>query len=320
VKRPFASFFIILLSVSPLVGTPALAGSSSPSAPDTVAPAKRIASFAPSNTELLFSLGSGDRLLGVCTYCDYPPQVKNCEKVGTFVSANVERLARIKPDTIILVSGQETLASQLKHDGFNVRVLVNNHLQDISANLRILGQMTERPEDANAVANAFDNSLKKLHTLLATAPMRPKIFYCVWPQPLITVGNSSFLNDVITACGGANIAANLGAAYPQFSAEKLLISDPKLIVLPYECEKQNVLNRAPWTSLNAVKSHQYFYLPETDKNLLMRPTLRIIDGMEWLSERLHPEIKGQLQKWRDESDRTINLSLPKLLAPGITKY
>ncbi|HEY9719640.1 MAG TPA: helical backbone metal receptor [Trichormus sp.] len=318
-----ALFFIILLSVSPLIGTPALAGSSAASpahhpstqAPSAVAPANRIVSFAPSNTELLFSIGSGNRLLGVCTYCDYPKEAAAREKVGTFVSANMERLARLKPDTIVLVSGQEGLASQLKHNGFNVRLLVNNRLSDIGANLRVLGQMTGRPSDADAIAAAFEKSLNSLHVLIASAHTQPKIFYCVWPQPLITVGNSSFLNDVITACGGTNVAANLSAGYPQFSAEKLLVSNPSIVVLPFESEKQNVLSRAPWTSLSAVKSHHYFYLPETDKNLLMRPTLRIIDGMEWLSERLHPEIKTQLQKWRDDANKAIKLASPKMLAP-----
>jgi iron complex transport system substrate-binding protein len=280
-----------------------------------VAPANRIVSFAPSNTELLFSIGSGNRLLGVCTYCDYPKEAAAREKVGTFVSANMERLARLKPDTIVLVSGQEGLASQLKHNAFNVRLLVNNRLSDIGANLRVLGQMTGRPSDADAIAAAFDKSLNSLHVLIASAHTQPKIFYCVWPQPLITVGNSSFLNDVITACGGTNVAANLSAGYPQFSAEKLLVSNPSIVVLPFESEKQNVLSRAPWTSLSAVKSHHYFYLPETDKNLLMRPTLRIIDGMEWLSERLHPEIKTQLQKWRDDANKAIKLASPKMLAP-----
>ena len=196
VSKGFTFFVNLSLGATLACATAVYAGSAA--APSPVASANRIISFAPSNTELLFSVGGGDRLFGVCTYCDYPPQVKTREKVGTFVSANLERLARLKPDTIVLVSGQEGLASQLKHNGFKVQVLANNHLKDIGANLRVLGQMTGRDMQANAAAAAFDNSLGRLQAVLAAAHAHPKVFYCVWPQPLLTVGNSSFLNDVIT--------------------------------------------------------------------------------------------------------------------------
>src|SRR4030095_3331815 len=85
--------------------------------------AHRIVSLAPSNTELLFSLNAGDSLVGVSTHCDYPPEAKKREKVGTFTSVNLERLVQLKPDAVLLVNGQESLAASLRRRNLNVIVL-----------------------------------------------------------------------------------------------------------------------------------------------------------------------------------------------------
>src|ERR1700722_18807201 len=78
----------------------------------------RIVSFAPSNTELLYSIKANDKLIGTCTSCDSPKDVNHKERIGTFTSANLERLSRLKPDIILLVNGQETLANTLRRSGF----------------------------------------------------------------------------------------------------------------------------------------------------------------------------------------------------------
>jgi iron complex transport system substrate-binding protein len=276
----------------------------------TVLPVKTLVSLAPSNTELLYAIGAGSKLAGVSTFCDYPPEAIKQEKVGTFVSANLERIARIKPDTVLLVSGQEALSSMLSHNGFHTRVLQNTKLSDIAKNIRELGAITGQTKESQAIAANFDASMNSLLTVLAKASSHPKIFYCVWPQPLLTVGHSSFLSDVITTCGGINIAASASAAYPQFSAEKLLLSDPDIIILPYEAKGKISLDRSFWSSLRAVKKNHAYYLPEPEKNGLIRPTLRVINGLSWLSERLHPELKPALASWHNQSFKLLNLASP----------
>jgi iron complex transport system substrate-binding protein len=264
-------------------------------------PASKIVSLAPSNTELIYSIGAADKLVGDSTFCDFPPAAEKLEKVGTFISANLERLTRIKPDAVLVVSGQEQLSSMLSHNGFRVILYQNNKLPDISRNLRALGDLTGEQKQANAEAQSFDDSLVKLRHILAKSSKSPNVFYCVWPQPLLTAGKSSFLNDCLTACSGTNIAGSLPAAYPQFSTEKLVLSDPDIIFLPYEAQKQKFLSSNPWSSLRAVKSGKVFYLPPPKQDFLARPTLRIIDGLYWLAQRLHPEAQKQLNAWHTEA-------------------
>ncbi|HNG21705.1 MAG TPA: helical backbone metal receptor, partial [Candidatus Obscuribacter sp.] len=161
----------------------------------------RLVSLAPSNTELLAALGAADHLVGVCTYCDYPQQISSITRVGTFVSANLERLARLKPDAVLLVSGQEHLEAILKHNNFKTLVLKNNHLNDIGLNIKELARLVGKEGKGEALAKNLEDSLNSFHNIIGSANRKPRVFYCVWPKPLMTVGKSSFLDGVITACG-----------------------------------------------------------------------------------------------------------------------
>ena len=69
--------------------------------------AGRIVSLAPSITETLFALGVGDRVAGVTSYCDYPPEAKLKEKVGDTLKPNVERIVGIKADLVIVSTSSQ---------------------------------------------------------------------------------------------------------------------------------------------------------------------------------------------------------------------
>jgi ABC-type Fe3+-hydroxamate transport system substrate-binding protein len=264
-------------------------------------PLHRIVSLAPSNTELLYAINAENALVGVCSFCDYPEAAKKLEKAGSFVSANLERMTRLKPDIVVLVSGQEALASLLRHNGFNVQLLQNTRLSDISKNIRSLGKITGKEERSLEIATKFDKAIVSLHAVLSSAKSCPKVFYCVWPQPLLTIGKNSYLDDIVTTCDGANIAADSSTAYPHFSAEKLVLSDPDIVILPYEAHNRVNLKAAPWSLLRAVKQSKVYYLPEPEKNGLIRPTTRVINGLYWLCDRLHPELSASLRAWYDKN-------------------
>ena len=274
--------------------------------PSPIVSGLRVISLAPSNTELLCSIGAGSDIIGVCTFCDYPQAVTGIKKVGTFVSVNLERISGLKPDYVLLVSGQEMLSSQLKHNHFKTMLLDNTHLQNIGKNVQKLGQLTGKIKEAEAAAQNFDLSLNALSTVLQSkttsgaspAKAKPTVFYCVWPQPLMTAGRDCFLNEVITACGGINIAGDVAASYPRYSMEQLVLKNPDVLILPYEARGQSFLGRDPWTMLKAVKEKRLFFLPDQKHDMLSRPTLRVLSGMAWLASILHPELEGPITAWQ----------------------
>src|SRR3954467_6304922 len=64
--------------------------------------AARIVSTSPSITESLFALGLGDRVVGVSTYCHYPPAVVPITKIGTFIKPDAEKIAVLRPDLVVV--------------------------------------------------------------------------------------------------------------------------------------------------------------------------------------------------------------------------
>ncbi|MBU6450521.1 MAG: ABC transporter substrate-binding protein [Cyanobacteria bacterium REEB67] len=268
---------------------------------DTVATTHpRLISLAPSNTELLCSIGAASEIVGVCSFCDFPGSVGDVSKVGTFVSANLERLSRIKPDRVLLVSGQEMLAAQLSHNNFKTLTLDNTHLENIAGNLLSLGRLAHKESEAKAVAADFEQSLQALRAIVqpAAAKHAPTVFYCVWPQPLMAAGRDSFLNEVLTTCGGTNIAGTVPAAYPRYSMEQLVLKNPDVIIMPFEARGQSFLEKTPWTMLKAVKEKRLYFLPDQKHDMLSRPTLRVLKGIAWLTAILHPEVAPQLNEWQ----------------------
>ena len=55
-------------------------------------PAQRLVSLAPSNTEMLFAIGAGEKLVGVTEHCNYPPAAINIEKIGAYKTLSIEKL------------------------------------------------------------------------------------------------------------------------------------------------------------------------------------------------------------------------------------
>jgi iron complex transport system substrate-binding protein len=249
-------------------------------------------SMAPSNTELLYALNAKEELVGVCTQCDYPPEVKEKPKVGSFTSVDLEKLTMLHPEGVVLVNGQEAIANTLKSHGIQSVILNNNTVHDVSVNIKRLGRITHRSAMAISLSSEFDKHVQLIKSAVsAPGAKRPRVFFAVWAQPLLTVGPKSYMNDAITICGGRNIAESIAGDYPHYSTERLLVEQPDVIILPHEADTPEFLKSAPWSSLKAVKEHHVYFLPEKQKDYLSRPTMRLIKGLYWLADKIHPEAK-----------------------------
>jgi iron complex transport system substrate-binding protein len=269
------------------------------------------ASMAPSNTELLYAIGAQPHLVAVCNQCDYPEAVKQLAQIGSFVSVNLEKLAQTKPQAVFLVDGQESIAEMIKqHSELHCTpvVLHNDSISAISDNLQTLGADTGNVGQAQRLKSEFNEAVNALKQTVQQSPDRPKVVLCVWPTPLMIAGGKSYLNEAVTVCGGKNVGADKDAAYFQYSTEKLLSDQPDVIIFPHEAEGQDFFQKAPWTSLQAIKNRHYFFLPAREADHLSRPTLRLIDGLYWLAERLHPQLQQQFQRQKSKYANLINLA------------
>ncbi len=263
-------------------------------------PAK-IVSLAPSNTELLYCLGAQDKLKGVSSYC-----LSDKPIVGTFISASFEKLALMKPDLILLVSGQEMLAYQLQKKNFKVLVLPNEKLDDISSNLTKLGRLTGKTEKAKILTQTFQQKISELKQILSDGSTT-RTLICVWAEPVICVGKKSFINDLITVCGGNNVLSGKSFGYTRVSQETLLTSRPDVIILPFEAAGGKTVARPPWSRICNTRGVSTYYLPQNSSDFLSRPSLNVIEGLSWLATLLHPQKKVQINHWLEEAKLALKI-------------
>lgn len=270
----------------------------------------RLVSLAPSNTELIYSLKAGDQLLADSEVCDYPQEARTKEKIGNFNSIKLEKLALLKPDLVLLVSGQEQLSDKLQKHGFKTLLLDNSSVENIGKNLCEIGLEIKKLKDAKRLADAFQDSLNSLKALTGSGKTKPRVFICVWPQPLMSAGKNSFMSEGVTISGGINCTSEIAQAYPRINQERLLLLRPDFILIPHEQLKDEFWKKPPWTSMEAVRKNQLIILPQHETDCLNRPTLRFIDALYFLANKLHPELADKLKDWYGKSRARLLADFP----------
>lgn len=294
-RRFIAVAFALLLSVacgitpsaqpSP-TPTPTPAATATPAFPVTVSDfqgrsvsvpkrPERIVSIGPSNTEFLFALGLGDRVVGVDDFSDEPAAAKSKAKVGG-VKVDLEKVASLRPDLILTVKFSDGTIDRLATSGAAVLVVDPQSLADVAKTALLLGQATGT--DGKALAAGITRSLDSVRERTAKAATRPRVFHEVDatdPAKPYTVGPGSFIHELIELAGGVNIAAKATSPYPQLSAEELVRSDPEVIVLgdaDYGVTAEQVAVRPGWAGLAAVKAKRVHAI---SGNLVSRPGPRV---------------------------------------------
>lgn len=250
------------------------------------APARRIVSLAPHASENLFAAGAGKRLVGVVDYSDYPEAAKRITNVGSYERPDLETIVALKPDLVVVwQSGNASgLVRRLNALGFPVYQTQPDRLDDIPANIEKLGRLAGSEAISSRVAADFRRRLAALRARYGARPSVP-LFYQAWHQPLLTVGGSQIISEVIRLCGGENIFARLPAKAPNVSMEAVLAADPEAIVasgMGYDTPI-GLDDWRKWTRLRAVKNGNLFHVPA---DLMQRPTPRLLDGAERLCRHL----------------------------------
>jgi iron complex transport system substrate-binding protein len=253
----------------------------------------RIVSLAPNITEMLFSIGLEEQIVGVTEFCDYPLAAKSKAKVG-YANPSVEAIITLRPELVLAPRDflRPDLQAKLEQLKIPVFVLDAHTLEDIPLHIHTLGQMFEKVSAANAVTQLMRERITEIRRKVEPLPAR-RVLYVLNSQPLITVGPGSFIHQMIGVAGGINIATRASDAYPRLSMETVLKEDPEVLIFPSgEVEavprsEQQQWRR--WDSLSAVK-HQRFH--EVSSSLLNRPGPRVVEGLEQLARAIHPDAFG----------------------------
>jgi len=256
---------------------------------------ERIVSLAPSNTEILFALGLGEKVIGVTEFCDYPAAAKEIDIIGGFNIIDIEKIVAIEPDLILATEiHQAEVLPALERLGLTVVTLDPRSLDEVLESITLVGEITGKQEEASRLVTEMSNRIRAItdKTVSLLDEQRPRVFYVMWHDPLMTVGTDTRIHELIEKAGGVNIIQDT-EGYPMISLEVLIEANPQVIItgsgmgegadLPFQFASTE-------SRLKDVDARVNNRVYEINTDLVGRPTPRMIDGLEQLAEFIHPEI------------------------------
>jgi iron complex transport system substrate-binding protein len=249
---------------------------------------QRIVSLSPSNTEILFALGLGDKVVGVTDYCDYPPEALEKEKVGGYADPDIEKIVALNPDLILVAYGTPMdVINSMVELGLTVFGIKTTDLDDLLNDIKRIGEITDKELKAQALTSEMAVRIQVVTNQTEELEQRPRVFYIVWHDPLWTAGSETFINELIEKGGGVNICGNI-TGYPTISIEEVVARNPEVIITSsWPGVYEWAMNE---TALNTTDARQYNRVFVCDDNLVQRPGPRLVEGLEWFAYFIHPEI------------------------------
>ena len=253
--------------------------------------AERIVSVSPTPTEILFAVGAGSQIVGVDDYSDYPAEVANLTKVGSY-TLNLEVIISLDPDLIVCsdLVPRAQLDQLATQQGIPYFIFATRTMEDVYKDIRLAGGLTGHTTEADQLATQLQIRVNAVTSkTLAANVSKPDVY--IEYYPLWTYGPGSFGDDLIRLAGGENVAANASNEYPELTSEYIIAQDPEMIVYTIgpmtTTTKADIAGRAGWGGISAVADDNIYSI---DDNLLSRYGPRVVDGLEQLAEMIHPEL------------------------------
>jgi len=192
----------------------------------------RIVSLAPNITEILFSLGLGEKVVGVTRFSYYPAEAAKKPKVGSYIHLNAEKIISLSPDLVIgTVAGNKPGVIKLVEQAGIQSFIVNaRDIQQVLETITAVGRVCGVPDKADLLAMNLRSRLEKVRQKIG-ARRKPLVFLQINLKPIMTVNSNSFLHDLIQQAGGINMAKDLEITYPRISIEEVIMRRPEVIII-----------------------------------------------------------------------------------------
>src|SRR5471032_2695402 len=245
-------------------------------------PARRIVTLAPFLTELVYSVGAGDRVVGVSAYSDYPPEARSLPQVSSAAGFSLEAIAALEPDLVVVWrdSARREEIERVTQFGAALFVADARELEDVPRILRSLGTLTGR--DAAPLVADFEGKLARLRRE-HSGKRRLGALLEIWQRPLTTIAGRHFMNEALEICGARNLFEDLPGVAPVVPMEEVYRRDPEIIVGASSAARSAEF-MAQWRehpTLSAVKSGRLVFV---DPDRIQRLTARTPDGIAALFE------------------------------------
>ena len=253
---------------------------------------KRVISFAPSITEIIFALGREDCLKGVSQFSDFPSEATRLPSVGSYIRLDLEKIVALRPDLCFATKdgNPKDVVARLTGLGIPVYVVDPKNLEAVIESIRRIGDVLNATAKADAIIDQMRFRISRVKSVVANSSRRPGVFFQIEISPIVSVGDSTFVNELIELAGGINLAKG-PTPYPRFSREQVLALAPEVIIITSMARggrfEEVKKEWSRWTTIPAVQNHRVLMV---DSNLFDRPSPRLVDALEILSRLIHPDL------------------------------
>ena len=266
-------------------------------------PPQRLVSLAPSNTELLFALGLGDRLVGVTNACNFPLKAKEFEVVAGYSTLNLEKIVEVAPDLVVAIRGNDLEGIKgLEHLGIKVFSLDIQTVDQMLLAILRLGILTGSEQTAEKLRGDLQGRINEVRERILPLAARPKIMWGGWSETVYTAGKGTMIDDLFRLAGGVNVGREAMGAWPQVGLETIIAWEPEVIVTTYlpdaegQTPEQVIASEVArlkqtdgWRALPAVQQERIYFV---EGDWLLRPGPRLVNALERIASLLHPDALG----------------------------
>jgi len=247
-------------------------------------PPARIVCLTEETVETLYLLGEQDRIVGISGYVVRPPQARREKpRVSAFTSANIDKILALKPDLVLTFSDlQADIAADLIRRGLDVHAFNQRSVAGILDMIRTVGAMVDANEQAQRLVSELEMGLAEVRERARRLPMRPRVFFEEWDDPLIS--GIGWVSELVDIAGGIDIFADhagRGAAKDRVvRIDEVVAQEPDLIIGSWCGKKfrpERVMARPGFDRTPAVQ-HQDVY--EIKSSLILQPgPAALTDGL-----------------------------------------
>jgi len=253
---------------------------------------QRVISLGPINTENVFLLGAGDRLVANTDYCVRPDAAQDKEKIGSVMQVSLEKIIGLQPDLVLATSltGDKHL-QKLKEAGIQVeRFTLSKSFNEICSQFLRLGRLLGLEDKAQVIVDQARERVGEISEK-ASRFERQRVFLQIGSQPLYGASPGSFTHDFITYGGGINVIEDQKKGTTNF--EKIIAKNPDVIIIAIMGSETGVAakqkeNWMRFSVINAVQTDRVHYV---NPNLACSPSpMTFTEALEIIASLIHPQL------------------------------
>jgi iron complex transport system substrate-binding protein len=255
---------------------------------------QRIISLSPANTEVVYALGAGERLVGRTEWDDYPPEAAELTPVAAFTGVVMEKVVELEPDLVLAAGNFFTPpddVARMRELGYPVVVIYAPDVATVLTDIQLIGASIGEADAAEAMALQMSAQLEAISASATATGSTPRTFYQIGSEPEIYApAPDSFVADMVALAGGDPVTTSDPAVF-SIPLEQLLVADPEIIVVGdanYGVCPADVAGRPGWSGMTAVVNGD---VRPVDDVPVTRPGPRLPQGLASLARAIHPDLE-----------------------------